>query len=252
MGYHERVERNSGDEAAVVLRILDAGGEPEAGLLARVLRRSSCPGEIVERLAGCRWLARSNELLQLVVRHPRCPRHLALEALLRLGWHDLLEVTRDARTSPAVRKQSERKLAERIAALTLGERTALARVAPRGVIPLLLASPEPMCIAALLDNPKFTEPDALRLPASNANPACMLVLLRHPVWGRRPSVAGAVVRRGGVPLGIAIGVLPALPLAELRGVAASDTVPPALRAAARALVGARERNGARTRARSAT
>lgn len=239
------MERNAGDEAGVVLRILEAGGEPDAGLLARVLRRPSCPGEIVERLAGCRWLTRSNRLLQLVVRHPRCPRHLALEVLPRLGWHDLVEVARDARTSPVVRKQSERRLAERIVGLTLGERTALARVAPRGVIPLLLPSPEPMCIAALLDNPNFTESDALRLPGSSPNPACVLVLLRHPVWGRRPGVAVAIVRRGAVPLGIAIGTLPALPLAELRGVASSETAPPALRAAASALVGARERNDPR-------
>ncbi len=252
MRYHARVERNSGDEAAAVLRILDSGGEPDAGLLARVLRRPSCPREVVERLAGCRSLTRSKRLLQLAVRHPNCPRHLALEALPRLGWHDLIEGARDARTSPAVRKQSERKLAERIVTLTLGERTALARIAPRGVIPLLLPSAEPMCIAALLDNPKFTEPDALRLPGLNANPACVLVLLRHPVWGRRPGVAGAVVRCGGVPLGIGLGVRPVLPLAELRGVASSETASPELREAARALVGARERDGARARTASAT
>jgi hypothetical protein len=244
------VERNSGDEAGAVLRILEAGGEPEASLLARVLRQPSCPGELVERLAGCRWLTGSNRLLQLVVRHPRCPRRLALESLPRLGWHDLLEVARDPRTSPAVRALSERKLAERIVSLTLGERTALARVATRGVIPSLLASPEPMCVAALLDNPRFTETDAARLPNSNTNPACVLVLLRHPVWGRLPSVASAVVRRGALPLGIAIGTLPALPLAELRSVASSETAPPALRAAASALVDARERSGAQVRGRS--
>jgi hypothetical protein len=175
-----------------------------------------------------------------------------LEALPRLGWHDLIEVARDVRTSPAVRKQSEGRLAERIVSLTLGERIALARIAPRGVIAVLLASSEPMCIAALLDNPKFTESDALRLPASNSNPACVLVLLRHPVWGRRPGVASAVVQRGSVPLGIAIGTLPALALGELRGVAASETAHPALRAAAHALVDARERDGGRARRRAAT
>ncbi len=39
---------------------------------------------------------------------------------------------RRAGPRPAVRRQSERKLAERLVSLTLGERTALARVAPRG------------------------------------------------------------------------------------------------------------------------
>ncbi len=241
MRYHASVEQSSGDEAAVVLRILDAGGQPEEALLARVLRRPSCPGEVVERLAGCRWLTRSNLLLQLVVRHPRCPRHLALAALPRLGWHDLLEVARDARTSPAVRRQSEAKLTERLVSLTAGERIALARVAPRGVIAALLGNRDPRCIAALLDNPRFTEADALRLPGSNGNPACVLVLLRHAVWGRRRGVATAIVQRGAVPVGIALGILPALPLAELRGVAASDAAPAVLRAAARTLAAARTR-----------
>jgi hypothetical protein len=181
-----------------VLVLLDAGEEPGEGELTRLLRQGSCPGVLVERLAKCRWVVSSHRILQLVVRHPRCPRAFAWDALPRLGWHDLLEVGRDPRTPPAIRKQAERKLVERIVNLTLGERTALARQATRGLIGILLTDEQPLCVEALLSNPQFTETEALRLLNTNRKPGCVLVLLRHPVWGRRPEVLRAAVRRSRV------------------------------------------------------
>lgn len=222
-----------------MLELMDAGGEPDEGQLTRLLRRQSCPGVVVERLAKGRWVLTSRRVLQLVVRHPRCPRHFAWDALPRLGWHDLLEVSRDPRTPPAIRKQSERRLVERIVNLTLGERTALARQAPRGLIGILLTDEEPVCVEALLGNPQFTETEAVRLLNSNRNPECVLVLLRHPVWGRRRDVLRTAVRCKGVPLGVALGLLALLPEPELAGLASSAEVDGRLRDAADRLLGQR-------------
>ena len=180
-------------DVAFLLEQLEAGGEPSEGDLTKVLRRSSCPGLLVERLVKCPWLLTSLHALQLIVRHPRCPRHFAWDALPRLGWHDLLEITRDPRTAPAIRKQSERKLGERVITLTLGERAALARQAPKSVVGILLTDDQPICVEALIGNPHFTEVEALRLLHTNRNPECVLLLLRHPVWGRRPEVLRAAV-----------------------------------------------------------
>jgi len=229
---------------AAILDALDAGEEPPEGELARLLRRPSCPGELVERLVTCSWVLGSRRILELVVRHPRCPRHFAWEALPRLGWHDLLGVARDPRTSPAVRKQAERKLAERIASLTLGERTALARLAPRAIVAVLLTDQEPSCIAALVSNPQFTENEALRLVNGNRNPACVQVLLRSPSWGRKVEVLRAAVHSKAVPLGVAIGLLVLLPEAEIAGLASSPGVDRVLRAAAQLLLEGRRVKGA--------
>jgi len=223
-------------EVVAVLELLDSGGEPGEGELTRLLRRPSCPGVLVERLAKCSWVLTSRRVLQLVVRHPRCPRHFAWDALPRLGWHDLLKVGRDPRTSPAIRKQSERKLVERIVNLTLGERTALARLAPKGIVGALLTDKQPLCVEALLSNPQFTETAALRLLNSNRNPECVLALLRHPVWGRRPEVLRAAVRSNKVPLGVALGLLALLSETEIAGVAASAEIDGQLRDAASRLL----------------
>jgi hypothetical protein len=219
-------------DVAAVLALLESGGEPGEGELTRLLRQPSCPGALVERLAKCSWVRSSRRVLQLVVRHPRCPRHFAWDALPRLGWHDLLEVGRDPRTPPAIRKQSERKLVERIVTLTLGERTALARQATRGLIGILLTDEQPLCVEALLSSPQFTETEALRLLNTNRNPECVLVLLRHPVWGRRPEVLRAAVRSKSVPLGVALGLLALLSEPEIAGLAESAEVHGQLRDAA--------------------
>ncbi len=219
-------------DAAALIELLDSGEEPGEARLTRVLRRSSCPGALIERLVGAPRLLTSHHVLQLVVRHPRCPRTFAWDALPRLGWHDLLEVTRDPRAAPAIRKQAERKLGDRVNGLTLGERTALARQAPRGVVAVLLADEQPSCIEALASNPQFTESEALRLVNGNRNPGCVLVLLRHPVWGRRPEVLRAAVRAERVPLGVALGLLALMPEPDVEALAASPEARAPLRAAA--------------------
>ena len=235
------MHQSGSEEVADLIRVLDEGGEPDGGALERVLRRASCPGELVERLSRCRWVMGRSELLKRMVRHPRCPRHFALESLPRLGWHDLVEAARDPRAAPAVRAQCEQKVIERLPSLTVGERTALARVATRKVIGVLVGNRDPRCVEALLGNHLFTEPDALRLLSANRNAECLLVLLRHPEWGRRPEVVRAAVRARALPVGVAIGLLPVLPLSELAGLAEAPDLDPALRTAAASLAGRRRK-----------
>jgi len=197
-------------DAATLLQRLDDGGQVAEGLLVRHLRAASCPREIVQRLAGCRWARSLRHARVLLVRHPACPRAFAWDVLPRMGWHDLLLVVRDARTAPPIRRQAERRLRDRIPQLTLGERTSLARQAPRGVIEALLAVGEPACTQALLDNPAFSEPDAVRLLAANRSPTCLSLLLRHPRWSTSRAVTSAALRSPTVPLGVALGIVATL------------------------------------------
>jgi hypothetical protein len=227
------------EEAAALIVRIEAGEEASEGELVRAVRRASCPARLVELLVHTTVPSRSRRLLPLLLRHPACPRHFALESLPRLGWHDLLDVARDPRTAPAVRRQSERKLTERLQTLTLGERAALARLAPRSIVLALLTDDEPVCVEALLTNAQFTENEALRLLQANHNPACLLVLLRHPAWGSRSEVLRAAVRSDRIPLGVAFGLVAALPETELERVAIGRDARPRIREAAQELLGRR-------------
>jgi hypothetical protein len=221
---------------AAVLARLDAGEEVPEGVLVRCLRSPACPRALAERLAGCRWVRSQRRVLPLLVRHPGCPQPFAMDALPRLGWHDLLLVVRDPRTRPVVRRQGEKRLLDRLKQLTVGERTALARHATRGVIAGMLADGAPACVQALLDNAQFTEPDAVRLAAANPHGECVAAVVRHPRWGAARAVVDAALRSPALPFGVALGLLATLPCARLAALAGSPELPPPLRAPAAQLL----------------
>ncbi len=222
------------------IQLLDGGERPSEQDLVRLLRAPGCPPSLVERLAGCRWVLRERRVLPLLVRHPACPRNFALEGAGRLGWRDLLDVARDPRAAPLVRRHAERKLLDRIPQMALGERIALARLATRTVISGLLVCADVPCVSALLDNPQFVEGDAVRLVQLNDRRECVLAVVRHPHWGRVPLVARSALRHAGLPTGIALGLLACLGSGELSDLATSPDVPLAVKAAARRLVQHRE------------
>lgn len=226
-------------DLAAILVELDAGREPEELRLLAVLRRPECPRDLIDRLCACRWVLRRRRVATLVVRHPACRHPFAWQVLPYLGWHDLHEVCRDPRTAPAIKAQAERKLGERLASMTLGERISLARVASRGVVRALLTDPDVACIEALLGNPRFTEEEALRLLVANPSPACLAALLRHETWGRRRAVVRAAVRSPRLPLGLLAGLAATLRDTEIADLLRGGEVPDALRDALAELLLAR-------------
>jgi hypothetical protein len=225
---------------AAVLARLEAGEEVPEGALVRCLRSPACPRALAERLAGCRWVRSLRRALPLLVRHPGCPQAFAMDALPRLGWHDLLLVVRDPRTHPVVRRQGEKRLLDRLKQLTDGERTALARHATRGIVAALLADDSPACVQALLDNAHFTEPDAVRLVAANRHGECVAAVVRHPRWGAARAVVDAALRSPALPFGVALGLLATLPRARLVALAASPELPAPLREPAARLLERRQ------------
>jgi hypothetical protein len=230
---------------AAVLERLDDGVEVPEGVLVRCLRSRACPRELVERLAGCRWVRAMRRAVPLLLRHPGCPQAFAMDALPRLGWNDLLLVVRDPGTRPAIRRQGERRLLERLKQLTIGERMALARHATRGVIAAMVADEAPAVVQALLDNSLLTEQDAVRLIAVTGSGECVAAVLRHPRWGTSRAVVEAAVRSPALPLGLALGVVATLSRHRLEALAESCEVRPGLREPLQRLLD-RRRGGAPT------
>lgn len=218
-----------------VVAVLDRGEWPDEGELQRALCSPWCPSSLIERLTASPRLLRSRRLVALVLTHPGCPRTFAWDALPRLPWSDLASVARRPRTPVPVRKHAERKLVERLGQLTIGERTTLARVAPRGLIGVLLTDIEVGCVRALLDNSRFTEDDAVRLIGANTNRHCAMAVLRHPRWGSCRAVKEAALRSPRLPLAVLMGLIVALSPSEVEALARSRDVPKVVQATAHAL-----------------
>jgi hypothetical protein len=115
--------------------------------------------------------------------------------------------------------------------LTLGERKSLARKPDREQMNRLLRDPHPDVIRMVLANPKVVEEDVLAVAARRpCRPDVLTEIARQLRWAHRPRIRMALVLNPDTPLEIAAPVVGLLMRHELRLVATSPTVAPAVRA----------------------
>lgn len=115
--------------------------------------------------------------------------------------------------------------------LSLGERRAMARRPTRATLDRLLRDPHPMVASILLQNPRITEEDVIRMAAHRpANGPVVAEVAKR--WSRRRRVRMAVVLNPGTPPGIGVPMLPLLMRPELQDVLRATDLPAVVRATA--------------------
>lgn len=118
--------------------------------------------------------------------------------------------------------------------LTVGERRSLARRPNREAFERLLRDPHPLVMRQLLDNPKLTEDDVVRLAAKRpARKEILGVLCQHLRWLVRRRVRLVLILNPGTPAWMAKPLLSACSRAELRLVMSCTELSGCLRATAR-------------------
>jgi hypothetical protein len=121
--------------------------------------------------------------------------------------------------------------------LTLGERRALARRPSRAALDKLLRDPHPMVVQNLLQNPRLTEDDVVRMVARRpAYPEVIAEVARHPRWSQRARVRMAIVQNPGSPPALAVPLIRLLIRPELMQVVEAADIPALVRAAASELL----------------
>jgi len=222
---------------------------PEASLRSAYVRSVLLRGDVVELAAALDLLCARAEQAEVSAREaliaivdaladPACSAvrqllreeavgvpHLALERLVR----------QPVSTTPArdVPEPEDDRVPDygKGRPLTLGERKSLARRPDRAMVERLLRDPHPDVIRMLLANPKLTEEDVLALASRRpCRPDVLTEIARAPRWSHRPRIRVALVLNPDTPLDIAAPVVGLLMRHELRLVATSTTVAPAVRA----------------------
>jgi hypothetical protein len=113
---------------------------------------------------------------------------------------------------------------------TPGARTAAARGTDRLVLDRLMHDRDPRVIAALLDNPRITERDVVRIAAMRPTAGTILAAIAaHPRWGQRYRVRKAVAFNPATPVTLARPLLPTLLRQHLEELADSRVLPDLLR-----------------------
>lgn len=124
--------------------------------------------------------------------------------------------------------------------LTVGERRSLARVPNRRAFEKLLSDPHPLVIRQLLENPRLTEDDVLRIVTRRPlRTEAVTTIARAERWLKRPRVRLAILLNPGSPPSIAMPLLAACTRSELLEILHGVDTSKVLRATARELLARR-------------
>lgn len=229
-----------GDRELAAMRAFVAGGDEPADVrtLQRWLRHPFADRELVEAIVARPRLLAAYRLRRDLARHPKTPPVHAMRFVPGLYWRDLVELSLDTRLPPAVRRSAERQVLERLPALSLGERMALARRAGQGLLNQLRHDKHPRVVAALLENPRLTQATVLPLAAAESAPPEILRLVAESRrWGALYTVRLALARNPRTPPVVACGLLAGLRKGDLKAVAAHQRLASQVRRRARLLLG---------------
>lgn len=126
--------------------------------------------------------------------------------------------------------------------LSLGQRRSLAMSPDPDTLEHLLFDPDPVVVRKLLLNSRLTLPMVVRITARRPNkPAVLAEIFQSPRWSVQYDVKVALVRNHYTPPPIALRLLPALRVQDLREVAADSTLLPEIQQAAQDLLAKRGR-----------
>lgn len=215
--------------------LVEALGTGDPGLwaesLALVVRRAHTTDDVAAAIA-LEAIAHAAGADQL----PYPVRQGIYEAAARLGHRVVARLFLAASPITVPADQLARALAPERALkasgrpLTLGERKTLARTRRRELILQVVKDPHPDVIAILVHNPHVTEADILQIAARRpAVPDTLQKVAAHPRWSARHAVKRALVWNPSTPLDVAIRLATTLRTADLRQIAADETLPPPLR-----------------------
>jgi hypothetical protein len=123
--------------------------------------------------------------------------------------------------------------------LSVGERKALARKPSRALFDKLLQDPHPLVIRQLLENPRLTEDDLVRVAARRPGNVEALRAIAQTEWLCRPRVRMALIHNPATPSFIAVPLVAACTRPELTEIRGSTECCFAVREIADELLGLR-------------
>ncbi|MFQ5350299.1 MAG: hypothetical protein ACE5EG_07650, partial [Thermoanaerobaculia bacterium] len=143
------------DEDGLLEFVREHLGSLDGTLMRRLLRHPFLGTEAIQLLLGDREVAGSYEVRRELAGHPRTPDARAMQLVATLYWRDLAKLSTETRIRPTVRRAAERRLADRLPGLAVGEKVAIARRCSPSLVPRLGTDTNPRVIQALLENPRL-------------------------------------------------------------------------------------------------
>lgn len=117
--------------------------------------------------------------------------------------------------------------------ITLGERRSLAKGHVKDTLERLLSDPDPVVITNVLNNPRITEKEVLKIASKRPNsPRILKLLALHRTWSKRYNVIKAVIMNPYSPPRVAVTLLGFLLTQDLLAISGDKTLHSEVRDAA--------------------
>ena len=158
----------------------------------RLLRDPAPPRGWLEAAAQLEDLQKRPLLLRWIAQHPKAPAHLRARLLPRLPWRALAAVAQDASAHPQARTFATERLQNLWPGLSMGERRALAPLAPKPLWRLIWKVRDAGVLSAFLQNPRLQEEGLLMLFHAPLHPMQLSALQASP-WKEQEAVAQRIL-----------------------------------------------------------
>lgn len=191
-----------------------------------IARSKRAPSDALGFLAGDVRFKESYKLKLALCKNPRTPQRITLSLLKFLRIFDLAALTRDQHIPVILRQKIEQALSEKIRAMPVGVKTALARKANSSVVMGLIERGDERVVKVCLESPALTEGDLYKIINRTSTGAVVIKMIaEHPKWSLRYQIRFALIRNFFTPTTLVVRFIGGLKTVDLKELYADGRTP---------------------------
>jgi hypothetical protein len=177
-------------------------------------------------LAGDVRFKESYKLKLALCKNARTPQRITLSLLKFLRIFDLAALTRDTQIPTILRQKIEQAVSEKIRAMPLGVKTALARKANSTIVMGLMERGDESVVRVCLESPALTEGDLYKIINRPSTGAVVIrMIAEHTKWSLRYQIRFALIRNFFTPTSLVVRFVGGMKTVDLKDLYADARTP---------------------------
>jgi len=195
-------------------------------LVLIIANRRNIDAEIIESLyINKRW-RESYRIMLALCKNPKTPQNISLALLKSLRVFDLADLTRNQQIPVNVRMKAEAHINEKVLAMPIGIKKALAKRASGNVLMRLIEDGMKDVVSSCLNSPYMTEAIICKvLNMKRIASQVVRLISEHPKWTLRYDVKWSLIRNSHAPLSRVVHFLKNMKTTDLKDLYAAPEVP---------------------------
>jgi len=191
-----------------------------------IANRKNIHPEIIEILYHSRKCKECYRIVHALCKNPRTPQKISLSLLKSLRIIDVADLTRNRQVPITIRSKAEAYINEKMLALPLGIKIAVARRASSNVLMRLIEDGMKQVVDVCLQSPYITEADICKIVHMKKIAIHVIrQIAEHPKWRLRYDVQWSLIRNNKAPLAHVVNYLEKIKTTDLRQLYHDPEVP---------------------------